>query len=88
MNQTRFDFNAWLDTKPDDEKYNYMNVCGGCAVGQFMLARGEKWDMKKYAEYARDICAPERAYVASHFPLASCDTFGELKAALRELEPA
>lgn len=86
MNQTRFDFNAWLDVKPDDETYNYINCTGNCAVGQFMKEKlGEEWNMNRYAKLASEICG-----TTNHAALADSRTFGELKARLRELdfEPA
>ncbi len=72
-----YDFRAWLKTKPDDEKYNFSDCTGNCAMGQYMAARGMVWDISHY-----------NALVASELgnanALAYSETFGELKAKVLE----
>lgn len=73
---TQFDFRQWLTTKPDDEFYEYMDTKGNCAVGQYMAARGIKWDIMTYVKIAQEVCKHP-----NHNELRG-GTFGELKKAL------
>ncbi len=75
-----YDFKAWLQTKPNDEKYDYMNCQGKCAVGQYMSeVLHEPWDIKRYSELIHSEFTGEE-----HYALQKSDTFGTLKAKILE----
>ena len=74
----KFDFQAWLKTKPDDEPYNYYDSCGNCAVGQFMTSRGEEWNYARYSQIASEVCG------GYHTALRESETFGALKQRILE----
>lgn len=73
-----YDFRSWLKDQPDDIWYNFSDCLGNCAVGQYMRAIGEKWDMYRYTEHMiREFESyPESKDFAA---LTQSKTFGELK---------
>lgn len=67
-----YNFRAWLNTKPDDEPYNFMDCTGHCAMGQYMTHLGEKWDIDRYNDHVN-------TEITEIGALAESKTFGELK---------
>ena len=74
------EFIGFASGKPADETYNFVNGCGGCAVGQWMAATGTAWNMDVYAGLVR-----EMFHGTGPGPLASSETWGELHCKLKEL---
>ena len=82
-NPSKFDFTAWLETKNPNEKYNFSDMHGCCAMGQYMAARGESWSMPRYGEYVAEVLASQSA-ILSNYP----QTFGGALERVRMLEDA
>lgn len=75
-----YDFRAWLNTKPNDEKYEFMDCTGKCAMGQYMKdVLDESWSINRYNDHVRSI------FKGDPTPLSKSTTFGELKAKVLEL---
>lgn len=77
-----YDFRSWLKVQPDDVKYNFHDCEGNCAIGKYMQAIGEEWDMSTYTGH---VVKEFESYPQSKdfFALTKSTTFGELK---RKLE--
>jgi hypothetical protein len=73
-----YDFRAWLNTKPADEGYNYMDNTGQCAIGQWMAYRGETWNLGRYSDHVKEL------FPDGISPLVRSHTFGELRDQLVE----
>lgn len=79
-NTDKFDFAAWLDTKPADGEYNFADSCGECLMGQYMSSKGERWNFPRYQEYVDRVLGGTHA-VLSEQP----QTFGSARQRLKQL---
>lgn len=43
---------AWLETKNQSEKYEFMDCNGKCLFGQYMTHHGIPWDLVKYRKFS------------------------------------
>jgi len=83
VNSTKYDFKAWLETKPSDGKYTFTDSCGHCLMGQFMTSVGESWSMPRYTEYVNEVIGGN-TFILNSEP----QTFGGALARVRVLEDA
>lgn len=63
--ESRAAFAAFARSKPPEEKYDFMDYSGGCALGQYMAYIGIAWSAKDYGRlsqimkrYPDAICTP------------------------------
>lgn len=82
------EFTAFAGTKPANEKYNYMDCNGGCAVGQWMRATGVAWDINVYSALVQEMLGPHSEYRAVSAPLSQSETWGDLHDNLKVLVDA
>jgi hypothetical protein len=74
-------FAKFAATKPADERYQFMDCTGKCAVGQWMKATGTKWDMEMYQNLVREMFHAEPG---KHAALTGSETWGQLSLGLKD----